>query len=95
MIRQITLIGTIGGSTDQDEATITVAAIDIAFFIDLKKHTRMAQRRGHAGAATVASDSSVAGTNNLWQRRGHACAVSKANEGPQSSKNRLMRLPRY
>ena len=37
---------TVGGATDQDKATIAIAAFDITFFVDLEPDTRMAECGG-------------------------------------------------
>jgi hypothetical protein len=46
----------VGEAADQDESTVTIAALDITFFIDFKPDARMAERGGHIARA-IASDS--------------------------------------
>ena len=83
MIRQLRLIRAVRHATDQHEASVAIAAIDIAMLVDLKKHARMAERGGDARARTVTGDAGMAGADGLG-RRVHAAAISKAGRDGQS-----------
>ncbi len=43
----VLLSGAVGRATGQDEAAITIAAFDIAFFVDFKPDARMAECGWH------------------------------------------------
>lgn len=45
----------VGSTADQDEATITIFAFDIAGFVDFEPDTRMAEGGGHV-SRSVAGD---------------------------------------
>ena len=60
MIGKGRLIDAVGRSANQNEATVAIAAIDIAMLVDLEKNTRMAERgaAGNVGRA-VTGDTAV------------------------------------
>ena len=60
MIGKGRLIDTVGRSADQNEATVAIAAIDIAQLVDLQEDARVAERgaAGNVGRA-VTGDATV------------------------------------
>ena len=57
VIVQRRLIRPVGRATDEHEAPVAIATIDIAAFVDLEKDTGVAERGGNTGMGSVASDS--------------------------------------
>ena len=77
MVGQLALVSAVGGAADQHEAAVAIAAIDIAGFVDLQEHARMAQ----SGAArdvgrAVAGDAGV-GDADGFGRCDHAGAIAR------------------
>ena len=76
MIGQGRLIDAVSRAADQHEATIAIAAIDIAMLVDLEKHPGMAER-GTAGdvAGTVTGDTAMADAKGFG-RGDHAAQIA-------------------
>ena len=76
----------VSGTADQNESPIAIAAVDIAFFVNLQPYPRMAQRysAGNIGSS-VASVAFLGGSDNFWSVD-HARAISNGSGAAQSCK---------
>lgn len=84
MVGQLALVDAVGRSADQHEAAVAIAAIDIAFPVDLQEHARVTEcgPAGDVGRA-VAGDAGM-GDADEFGRRQHASRDSKRGSPHQS-----------
>ena len=85
MIGKSRLIDPIGRPADQHEAPVTIAAIDIAMFVDLEKHPRMAERSAAGYITGAVTDDTVVADTEGFGRGDHRGADSKVEECGQSA----------
>lgn len=76
----------VGRPANQNESSVAIAAVDIAFFVNLQPHARMAERctaRNIRG--TVTGIAFLGGSDNFWSVD-HARAISNGSGAAQSCK---------
>ncbi len=73
MIGQRRLIRAIGGTADQHESPVAIAAIDIAMLVDLQPHAGVAKRRGNAVMRTVTGNAGAGDAGDFGWRDHDRC----------------------
>ena len=74
MIWKGRLIDAVSGATDQHEAAIAIAAIDIAMLVDLKEHARMAERGAARNIGRAVTGDTAMGDAEGFGRGDHEVA---------------------
>ena len=77
MVRKFALVGAIGRAADQHEAAVAIAAIDIAGFVDLQEHARMAQGCAARNVGRAVAGDAGMGDADGFGRCDHAGAIAR------------------
>ena len=80
MIGKSRLVDAISRSADQHEAPVAIAAIDIAMFVDLEEHARVAKRRAARNVAGAVTDDAIVADAEGFGRGDHEARIARWDE---------------